>query len=644
MTEYDEAVTKSSSLSLPDRQRSYSVLKSPDGLDERLVRVRLRQIGVGGTDSWEVLSATGIDRSLGLDEHVLYPGGNVTLSFLQDVDQDRLTAVLESMNNCRETSEKGTDGKFLTRDSDGDALDDRFEVMIGWEVDLHTRGKRTVHSRCSTKDSDGDGLLDNEEAPGVIKYDVDGLVLFDLGYAPYVLANAPKKDTSGDATLDYALSDPVTDPRSKDSDGDGLDDKFEVTPYRNALRPPNEPGTYTPVVVTSPEHADSDQDSVSDGLERTLGGNPRIADFSSIGDTDHDGLVSALEEFAYEVKVRRAHPRSTSVDDVCRNGACPTQTIDVRTVTSDPAKADTDGDGLLDAEERELTLDPRSVDTDADGLTDFEEVRGLKLRDLGTVKTDPLNADTDNDKRNDGEEAGKGTIMVVRMAGTAPVEVFTNPLKGDGDLDLLVDGDEQTFGTNPGNYNTDGDNQPDYSEVLTGRRPLVPDFAVNLTFGAIVVSVDGDEDDNRAQGDIIWNLGVAKPDGTRVPGSLFGSPASGHQQEREDGEEILLDNPFWCPWFKYDTLSCTLDIGLVSTTDALYEEFGITGFIQELDDGNTDCGIGFPGAALSDGDKPGTMPGRDLKAGVQSWSLHRKVACQSKDTFEITLYLSIRAS
>jgi len=44
-----------------------------------------------------------------------------------------------------------------------------------------------------------------------------------------------------------------------------------------------------------------------------------------------------------------------------------------RGVTSDPDVADTDGDGLSDAQEMNLGFDPRNVDTDGDQLSDWAE-------------------------------------------------------------------------------------------------------------------------------------------------------------------------------------------------------------------------------------------------------------------------------
>jgi hypothetical protein len=62
--------------------------------------------------------------------------------------------------------------------------------------------------------------------------------------------------------------------------------------------------------------------------------------------------------------------------------------------------ADSDKDGLLDAEEKTLGTNPLKVDSDDDGLFDREEVK--------IYKTDPLNPDTDSDGFMDGEEVKSG--------------------------------------------------------------------------------------------------------------------------------------------------------------------------------------------------------------------------------------------
>jgi hypothetical protein len=71
--------------------------------------------------------------------------------------------------------------------------------------------------------------------------------------------------------------------------------------------------------------------------------------------------------------------------------------------------ADSDGDGLTDAEEKTYGTDPKKVDTDNDGLFDREEIK--------VYHTNPLNPDTDGDGHTDGDEVklrfnprGTGTL------------------------------------------------------------------------------------------------------------------------------------------------------------------------------------------------------------------------------------------
>src|SRR5262249_57979069 len=100
---------------------------------------------------------------------------------------------------------------------------------------------------------------------------------------------------------------------------------------------------------------------------------------AEIVDTDHDGLPDNVEQRGWIVSVKLA------------NG-----TVVQRGVSSDPFKADTDGDGLGDKVEMALSLDPRSADTDADGLTDSQE--------HNEIYSDPANQDTDGDHLPDGQE------------------------------------------------------------------------------------------------------------------------------------------------------------------------------------------------------------------------------------------------
>ncbi|MDP2363752.1 MAG: OmpA family protein [Ignavibacteria bacterium] len=137
-------------------------------------------------------------------------------------------------------------------------------------------------------------------------------------------------------------------------------------------------------------------------------------------------------------------------------------------IGTDPLNADTDGDGLNDGEEY-LTYktDPLKVDTDGDGLSDYEEVKN--------TKTNPLIADTDGDGLNDGEEVNKyktdPLVVDTDKEGLSDyAEVMThktNPLLADTDKDGLTDAEEiNKYKTNPLVADTDGDGLSDSEEVL----------------------------------------------------------------------------------------------------------------------------------------------------------------------------------
>ncbi len=97
-------------------------------------------------------------------------------------------------------------------------------------------------------------------------------------------------------------------------------------------------------------------------------------------DSDGDGLSDAVEQAGWTVTVVRTDGTSES-----------------RKVTSDPDNEDTDGDEILDSDERYYLTDPRNPDTDGDGLTDWQE--------LSRFYSEPTVMDTDGDGLNDGLEA-----------------------------------------------------------------------------------------------------------------------------------------------------------------------------------------------------------------------------------------------
>jgi len=164
----------------------------------------------------------------------------------------------------------------------------------------------------------------------------------------------------------------------------------------------------------SSDDDDDDGDMLTNGYEKTIGTDPAKAD------TDADGL-SDFEE--------------------------------VTKLKTSPVKADTDGDGLKDGDEVVKNhTDPLKADTDGDGLTDGDEV--VKYR------TDALKADTDGDGLKDNDE-----VMKYR----------TDALKADTDGDGLKDNDEVvTHRTDPLKADTDGGTVNDGTEIAKAMNPLDP--------------------------------------------------------------------------------------------------------------------------------------------------------------------------
>ena len=324
----------------------------------------------------------------------------------------------------------------------------------------------------SYKDTDGDGLLDNEEDkdrdgeldinetdPFRRDTDTDGII------DPYELYGSvsPRTDPLDPDTDDDMITDGeeafpgfdgyVTDPTRDDTDGDGITDNDEVS---GALGSPSDPTS-----------VDGDEDHLNDTME-LLGSNTDPLD----PDTDKDGLPDGW------VDGWRGRPENDLIDigefedrdldgDVdpgdWTGGAGPGE--------SDPRQFDSDGGGVGDGDEvfhRPETTDPLSPhddaiikDSDGDGLSDIEE-NGTYY---GTRWDDP---DTDKDGLWDGEDLTDrgGTVRLGELTGHNGFPP-TDPVDPDSDNDERYDGDEVDNATNPLSVDTDGDGLWDGEDVVT---------------------------------------------------------------------------------------------------------------------------------------------------------------------------------
>ncbi len=280
-----------------------------------------------------------------------------------------------------------------------------------------------------------------------------------------------------------------TDPLDADTDDDGLADDVEV----------DGSGVLAAVGATDALNIDSDSDGLADGLEAGL-------DASGVGpDTDLTVFVADADAGATTTDPTLPDTDGDGVldadEDLDRDGAIDPATVVGGTGTmgageTDPNDSDSDGDGVSDGDERDASTSPLDTDTDDGGVPDGTEAGlgtdpldpldddtdadGLTDADEGVLGTDPLDPDSDADGVEDGEEVTLGTDPLVDdsdmdgLLDGEEVTLGTDPLASDSDDDGLLDGEEVTLGTNPLDEDTDQGGVPDGAEVDAGSDPLDP--------------------------------------------------------------------------------------------------------------------------------------------------------------------------
>jgi hypothetical protein len=494
LTQYDVDETPDAALTPDQIANSYAIQTVTDGdrSVDTIVRVRETAIQEGLPTRWEIFTPTGIDRNLSPDEHILTAEGDIKLVFVQDLDEDRLPANLEFINSCSDSgADDDGDGVADGVDTDGDGITDLDEVLIGWTVNTD-RGSYQTYARCSVEDSDGDGLTDAEEA---------GIEAISCGTGdplPTSVTDPSSRDTDGDGIFDrdelcgYEVTlrqdgstiTVQTDPTDSDSDDDGARDGIEAELGGN------------PTDGSDREfYADDDGDGVVNSTEtmtRTI---------TTTGISTTPALCTSVCAEGETVEYV-----NDDVEDVDGDGL------------TDRFDPDSDNDGLDDGLEYELGTDPRRADTDGDGLTDAQEVLGFQRGDdvyvtdpLDADTDNDKRSDGDEAELNNTDES---TFWIVRVAGADPVRIFSNPLVADADLDQLVDGDEFAVGSDPTDANTDGDKRDDYREVELNLDPTIEDFIIEVQY--VSLSMASDDEDQGSLGDtpndVVYELGIRRPD------------------------------------------------------------------------------------------------------------------------------------
>jgi len=146
-----------------------------------------------------------------------------------------------------------------------------------------------------------------------------------------------------------------------------------------------------PVDLLLEMSADTDQDGLSNALEASMGTNAQSQD------TDGDGLKDGEEVLVYRTDPLKKDTDGDSYPDGVEvvNGYDPLGAGKPLSTTRD-----SDGDGLMDADETKRGTNPFSQDSDGDTLLDGVEVN--------KYHTNPLKRDTDGDGYDDATEVKSG--------------------------------------------------------------------------------------------------------------------------------------------------------------------------------------------------------------------------------------------
>ncbi|MBD3405310.1 MAG: hypothetical protein GF411_04125 [Candidatus Lokiarchaeota archaeon] len=326
----------------------------------------------------------------------------------------------------------------LLNDSDFDGLSDGEELYFFYTNPL-------------VRDSDLDGLTDGEE---ILIYLTDPLV----------------NDTDNDLLKDgYEVEVSKTNPRLFDTDEDRLGDGEELLIYNSnpldfdtdgdSLAYPNATlqmtlplgdGAEVLDYHTSPIAIDTDSDGLTDAQEIYLslgypGADPIPLDPLN-NDTDQDTIPDGMELVLKNVSIITFPYQALMID--YRYG-------------SSPVSNDTDGDMLLDNLEIEYGTDPDIADSDNDNINDYNEIF--------VTFTDPLSNDTDGDEIPDNLESWENVTAVTPPPNTtiAPFAMAdlnesvwplypTSATDSDTDNDLLPDGLELIYGTDPLDWDENG--------------------------------------------------------------------------------------------------------------------------------------------------------------------------------------------
>lgn len=365
----------------------------------------------------DVIEAGGTDPD---NDGVIGSGGIV------DTDGDGASNIVDTNNSGTPLPNADFDGdgkpNTLDLDSDGDGIRD---VLEAGGIDNDGDGR--IGSGAIT-DTDGDGWSNITDATN------SGTALPRPNTDAKAGANYVDIDSDDDGIVDIIEALTTVGylaPLGTDTDGDGLDNRYDVNNGGTAIIPINTDTSDNPDYTDT----DSDNDTLNDQIEGYDTNNDGIANTLPSGlDADNDGLDNAFDSDGTS---------ATNAGKANNNGQVPTFFPDNANAGADRdwrQANDYDGDGVPDATD---------LDDDNDGIPD--SVEGNSDQD-GDGIPNRLDRDSDNDGITDASEAG-GTDA----NGDGIIDGFVD-INGDGLSDPLA--------TTPLSVpDTDGDGKPNFLDL-----------------------------------------------------------------------------------------------------------------------------------------------------------------------------------
>ncbi|WP_166435238.1 Ig-like domain-containing protein [Christiangramia sabulilitoris] len=419
---------------------------------------------------------------------------------------------------------------YLDLDSDGDGIPDTYESNSA-VIDADNDG---IVGEGIPADSDGDGLADTNDPDNAGNVLGGNEFLLNRDFDNLGLPNHLDIDTDNDGIIDNVEAQSTfayVAPSGNDTDGDGIDDAYDVNNGGVGIGYVNTDGGTEPDFADTNSEDDGSFDIIENHIDNTSDFTPFDQRNNQTGSNLSDGMIDpgvADDDGDGLSNVFDLVNGTNSISNVTNSGQTPLTQPDNDPVGGDrdwreKSEQDNDNDGISDFYD---------LDDDNDGILDTDELDGIiDLDGDGLQNSFDLDSDADGlpDHLEGGgifDQDGNGTPGS-GLLGTADVDSQGVPLQ-------VSNRDGGTYPTQGlVTIDTDGDSYMDYRDLDSDNDGIADvieaggeDPEGNGVYGA------GNANDEDADGladvlDIIFNNDVTDPTDSSVIVTNMGTPMGG---------------------------------------------------------------------------------------------------------------------